>query len=142
MSTMRSRVSREVLPPVETRASVKSAVRPIGSRLDVVLTKSLPSTEGSERSRDRGLQTPERMTSRRPIARDLSPANLESALAFRAQEVEATTGFEPVNRGFADLRVEPLHHVAVLLDRQPMKAWLPLEDSNLGSRIQSPLSYR
>ncbi len=26
--------------------------------------------------------------------------------------VEATIGFEPMNRGFADLRVKPLHHVA------------------------------
>ncbi len=26
--------------------------------------------------------------------------------------VEATSGFEPLNRGFADLRVKPLHHVA------------------------------
>jgi 2-polyprenyl-6-methoxyphenol hydroxylase-like FAD-dependent oxidoreductase len=30
----------------------------------------------------------------------------------RMEDVEATMGFEPMNRGFADLRVEPLHHVA------------------------------
>jgi hypothetical protein len=56
--------------------------------------------------------------------------------------VEATTGFEPVNSGFADHRLRPLGYVAPsyagLADRL---GWLPLEDSNLGSRIQSPASY-
>ena len=53
---------------------------------------------------------------------------------FYVQKVEATIGFEPMNKGFADPRVRPLRHVAA-------ECWLALEDSNLGSRIQSPLSY-
>ena len=53
---------------------------------------------------------------------------------FWARRLEATIGFEPMNRGFADLRLRPLGYVAP-------RCWLALEDSNLGSRIQSPLSY-
>lgn len=49
--------------------------------------------------------------------------------------VEATTGIEPV---YAVLQTAPwpLGHVAT-----DAYGWLPREDSNLGSRIQSPLSY-
>ena len=42
---------------------------------------------------------------------------------FRAQDVEATSGFEPLNRGFADLRVKPLHHVATWNSRVPL-GWM------------------
>ena len=69
------------------------------------------------------------------------PAGSPGGLFRGSKVVEATTGFEPVNRGFADLRVEPLHHVAAIVRGGLRGCWLPLEDSNLGSRIQSPLSY-
>src|SRR5437764_1351480 len=37
----------------------------------------------------------------------------------RGTRVEATGGFEPPSRGFADLRVKPLHHVASWLSHGP-----------------------
>ena len=54
--------------------------------------------------------------------------------AGAVREVEATIGFEPMNKGFADPRVRPLRHVAAVGGASPpsRSGWLPLEDSNLG----------
>ena len=55
--------------------------------------------------------------------------------------MEATMGFEPMHNGFAD---RPLNHLGTsprCAPAVPVAMWLALEDSNLGSRIQSPASY-
>ena len=61
----------------------------------------------------------------------------------RIEKVEATIGFEPMHRGFAD---PPLNRLGTSPRGSGGRGatdgnWLALEDSNLGSRIQSPLSY-
>ena len=95
-----------------------------------------PSARAARRSR-RGAVVDARNHRPGPVV----PHPIACPSPFRVRIVEATTGFEPVNRGFADLRVEPLHHVATRDPRivpqgsessgRSVRESLPLEDSNL-----------
>jgi hypothetical protein len=73
--------------------------------------------------------------------RALKRALKQAAIAKAEGIVEATSGFEPLNRGFADLRVEPLHHVASW-SRQivPQGPWSAGPRRMTGAQLQVRLS--
>ena len=65
-------------------------------------------------------------------------ANLATKQAVKRVLV-AHTGFEPVISALRGRRPKPLDECAVY---PRFVNWLGIQDSNLASRIQSPLSYR
>lgn len=73
----------------------------------------------------------------RPRLRSVAAGRAATGLwrPIRAQMLEATAGIEPA---YAVLQTAPWTTRA---RRPDASHWLPREDSNLGSRIQSPLSY-
>jgi len=80
----------------------------VSRRRPVLLCAVVPEPR-FELGRPRGLRSLSPL--RLPFRHSGRTASVADRLSLQVG-VEATTGFEPVNRGFADLRVEPLHHVA------------------------------
>ncbi len=61
--------------------------------------------------------------------------------ATRSGKVEATSGFEPLSRGFADLRVEPLHHVAEKTRWPRDRSSITLRDAVIRRLVAAPRGF-